>query len=102
VPVAVRLEPPNHSQRPRREAEVVAAGIGLQSLHFDPVADVGSTLTLSQREELPPTRQTVARVAALVPAGRSQAPALYATEIELPFDGKDVELQWNGTGWKAK
>ncbi len=96
VPVGARLVPPAGSERATRMATTLAAGLGLHTLEFDPVADRGAKLLLTRRQGAEPEPPTPVRVHALLPGKAGELPRVLTVDAELPVTGKDVELRWDG------
>jgi Flp pilus assembly protein TadD len=82
--------------REERPADVRAEGAGIYALSFDPEGSDGVRLALSRPEALPPARATKVRVRALVGDGAHTTPRFAAIDVELPTNGKPVELAWQG------
>jgi Flp pilus assembly protein TadD len=85
--------------REERAPEITAEGVGLYALRIDPGDGSSAVLRLKRPAELVPARPTKVRVDALVPGTDGKPPALVSTEVELPSNGKPVELPWSGTAW---
>jgi tetratricopeptide (TPR) repeat protein len=93
VPVQARLVPPAGSERAEREATTLALGLGIYTMPFDPSADRGSTLVLERRKGAVPEAATKVRVHALVPRAAGEVPSVATVDVELPVDGKTVEVK---------
>jgi hypothetical protein len=87
--------------REERGPEVVAPGIGLTTLRMDLGDTSPATLRLRRAAELPPARTVKVRVDALVPTADGAPPRLASIEVELPNNGKAVELAWSNGAFAA-
>lgn len=97
--LAVRLLRGARDAREERAPEITAEGIGLYALRIDPGDGSSATLRLQRPAELAPARSTRVHVDALMPGGAGKPPALVSTEVELPSNGKPIELPWSGSAW---
>ncbi len=76
-------------------ADVRAEGIGIYALSFDPSGTGDVRLRLSRPEALPPTAPTAVRIRALKQNGDpSTPPELVRLDLELPINGKSVDVGW--------
>jgi len=96
VPVGVQLVPPPGSERAARTATTLAPGLGIHTLVFDPAADRGAQVVLVRRPGAEPEPPTPVRVQALLPAPQGQPPRVITADAELPVDGREVRLRWDG------
>jgi len=96
VPVGARLVPPAGSERAERTATTLAPGLGLHTVAFDPLADRGAKLVLARRRGAEPEPPTPVRVHALLPGRAGELPRVLTVDVELPVDGKEVALRWDG------
>lgn len=85
--------------REERAVEIAAEGIGLYALRLDPGDGPSAVLKLRRPVDLAPSRATRVRVDALVPGGTDGPLGLVTTEVELPINGKVVEIPWSGAAW---
>jgi hypothetical protein len=97
LPVLARLTPRPTSVRPERALGTLAPGLGLGTLEFDPVADLGAKLVVSHRKA---ARATKVRITTLVAGGPDALPRLTEMEFELSADGRAIELEWQKNGWR--
>ncbi|MEJ7728159.1 MAG: hypothetical protein WKG00_02995 [Polyangiaceae bacterium] len=100
LPVEATLVRGPRDAREERRPEVAAEGIGLYALRLDPGDGGDVVLKLKRRDELAPSAPTKLRLDALVPDGPGKPPRLATREVELPIDGKLVEVRFDGGSWQ--
>jgi hypothetical protein len=100
LPVEATLVRGPRDAREERKPEVAAEGIGLYALRLDPGDGGDAVLQLKRRDELAPSAPTKLRLDALVPDGAGKPPRLASREVELPIDGKLVEVRFDGASWQ--
>jgi Flp pilus assembly protein TadD len=93
VPVQAVLARPAPSERAQRAATTLTPGLGIYTMPFDPNADRGSTLVLERRKGAMPEASTKVQVLALVPGAAGAVPRVATVDVELPVDGKAVEVK---------
>jgi len=85
--------------REERRAELSTPAIGLYSLRIDPDETSEVLLRLKRTAELLPAQPSRVRVDALVPHGKGVPVGIVSTEVDLPVDGKPVDLRWAEGHW---
>ncbi len=98
--VQAKLAPPAQSGRKDREATTLADGLGIYSMHFDPVADSGARLTLQRSRKPPPAAATPTRLDVVIPGGASGEARMVTRVVPLPISGDQVVLTWKGNDWE--
>ncbi len=95
-PVRVRLERGPDKARETLETDAALPSVGLYSLPLTAGDNTKATLFLGRPEGLAPTRALEVELDVLSDGKRS------TEKVELPSDGHDLELTWNGAGFDAK
>ena len=98
APVEVSLVRGEKEPREVRRADLASPSIGVHVLRTG-AADRDLAVLLRRPRALPPALPVRARVDALVADGPGKPPRLVTTEIDLPSDGKPIELRWTENGF---
>ena len=85
--------------REDRAPEVSAEPLGIHRLVVDAEDASDIVLRLIAKEQLAPSAPIQVRVDVLVSQGRTIAPILVTRTVDLPQDGKKVELPWAKDRW---
>ena len=62
--------------------------------------DNNGVLRLAAKEVLPPWSPISVKLHAIVSQGSAKPPLLVSHRVDLPQDGKVLEIVWDGTGWR--
>ena len=90
----LRLERGPDKAKETLEADAALASVGLYSLALSPGDNSKATLFMARPEGLPPARPLSVEIDVLVDGKR------WSGKFELPLDGKELKLGWNGTGFE--
>ena len=94
-PISVVVERGPKDAREEREPDVRAEALDMYRLVID-AKETDVTLRMVAKEALAPAKPLQVRVDAIVSQGPAQPPRLVTRTIELPQDGKKLELAWTG------
>jgi tetratricopeptide (TPR) repeat protein len=101
APITTTLVRGPREAREERQPDLAAPGLGIAALRVEAGDASEIVLRLKGEDELPPARPTRVRVDALVPDGAGKPPRVVTTDVDVPPNGKAVEVRWANGSWSA-